>query len=116
VGETPFEHDYLLPEDEELKEIDYSIFETGSWWPDEDEDNWEAWQVRHQQRSQAWREFQESERLLIEAEKKRIANVKRTVKARSGIRGTDTLDPSWSISRNDYFVDDKVVEWSGTLT
>jgi hypothetical protein len=65
VDETPFEHYYLLPEDEEVKEIDYSIY---SWWPDEVEDNWEAWQVRQQQRLQEWREFQESERLLIEAE------------------------------------------------
>jgi hypothetical protein len=108
VDESPFKQEYILPEDEEVKEIDYSIFETDPYW--------EVWQARQKQRSEAWREFQESERLFIEAEKKRIANFKRTVKARSEIRETDTLDPTWSISRNEYCVDKNVVEWSGTLT
>jgi hypothetical protein len=110
VDEIPLKQEYLLPEDEEVKEIDYSIFETDPY------RDWEVWQARRQQRSQAWRDFQKSERLFIEAEKKRIANSKRTVKARSGIRETATLDPTWSISRNEYWVDKNVVEWSGTLT
>jgi hypothetical protein len=45
VDETTFEHEYLLPEDEEIKEIDYSIVERDYLW------DWEVWQARQQEPS-----------------------------------------------------------------